>query len=475
LLKSITSYTDYENNIPTDFDYSPSVYNIGGFDDWVESVTQEIVLSSNYDSAFQWTAGAYYSKDENFWSFWIYNATVADNSGRPIVETEFGPYVIFDGTPLVSTETNLGGAFADSTWIDTTAKAVFFHGEFSVSDDLRFIAGLRYNDEEKYSFGGGSNFTAGGAPVTQLFINGSDPAIIPQTRLEAFAFDSSAPGASSVRKNYDNTTWKAGIVYDLNDDAMVYATASTGFLSGAVNNNGTGTDEQESEMFEIGAKSILMEGTLLLNVAAHHTEYTNLLSQFQTVFIDPDTGVETVLTSSINGGDIEARGLEVEMQYLPTREWSLGLVVTFLDAEFGEFGQTGPYQFNRGVPTEFESLSGETPGWSPDLVFNFFADYTFSLDSGATLTPGLMFMYSDSYNTSNLYVLDPNHDQDSYTKTDLRLTWLSPSRTYMVVAFIENIEDEAVLSRGNSGSQDPVTVGYLYPRNYGVMFQARWQ
>jgi hypothetical protein len=43
-----------------------------------------------------------------------------------------------------------------------------------------------------------------------------------------------------------------------------------------------------------------------------------------------------------------------------------------------------------------------------------------------------------------------------------------------VAAFIENIEDEAGLSRGNSGSQDVVQVGYLYPRNYGVRFQVRW-
>jgi outer membrane receptor protein involved in Fe transport len=227
-------------------------------------------------------------------------------------------------------------------------------------------------------------------------------------------------------------------------------------------------------MIEVGFKSILMDGTLRFNVAAHWTDYTNLLAQFQTTFIDPDTGVFVVSTSSINGGDIKANGLEFEVQYVPTVEWSLGLNAAFLDAEFGEFGQTPPYQFNRGVPTTFQDMNGETPGWSPDLVVNFFADYTYQLDSGATLTPGILFLYSDDYNTSNLYVLDPNHQQDSYTKTDLRLTWLSASGDYRVAAFANNIGDEAVLSRGNSNSQDPVTNGYLYPRNYGVEFQVRF-
>ena len=68
----------------------------------------------------------------------------------------------------------------------------------------------------------------------------------------------------------------------------------------------------------------------------------------------------------------------------------------------------------------------------------------------------------------------PKQYQDSYTKTDLRLTWRSASGDYTVAAFIENIEDEAVLSRGNNGSQDNVQTGYLAPQNYGVSFGVRW-
>ena len=473
LLKSLTSYTDYKNEIPFDFDYSPSPYNRGGFDEYVESFTQEVVLVSNYDSAFQWTTGAYYSKDkfENY--FWIFNQTVADNSGRPVVETEFGPYVLFDGTPLVSTATSLGGAFADSNWITGTTKALFLRGDWSVMDNLRLVGGVRWNNENKKAHGGGSNFTADG-PVTQLFTNGDAPLLIPSTRLQAFAFDENAPGANSTDEKYKNTSWMASVEWNLNDDMMFYGTYSTGFLSGALNNNGTHTEEQESKMFEIGMKSILLDGTLLFNLAAHDTKYENLLSQFQSIFVDPETGVNTVLTTTRNGGDIKAKGLELELQYRPNDEWSLGLNATFLNAEYGEFGQTSPYQFNRGVPTVPESVRGETPGWSPDFALNFFAEYYFNLENGSTLTPRILFSYSDSYNTSNLYSLDPNHDQDSYTKTDLRLGWNSPSGDYTVEAYVENIENEAVLSRGNNGSQDNVQTGYLYPRNYGIMFNVRF-
>ncbi len=212
-----------------------------------------------------------------------------------------------------------------------------------------------------------------------------------------------------------------------------------------------------------------MDGSLLLNVAAHSTEYTNLVAQFQTT-----TPGDRIVTTTINGGDIEATGVELELQWVPTDEWSLGLTAAFLDAEFGNFGQTSPYQLNRGVPTVFESVKGETPGWSPEVVVNLIAEYHFSLANGGTLTPAIMFAYSDEYNTSNLYSLDPSHDQDSFTKTDLRLTWRSESGQYTVAAYVENLEDEAVLSRGNNGSQDNVQTGFLYPQNYGVMFQVNW-
>ena len=467
LVKSITAYTDFENIIPFDFDFSPSPHNIGGFDDFVESFSQEIVVSSNNDSALQWTAGGYYSKDESQFAFWIFNETVRDDSTRP-VDPATG-FTVLDGTFLASRDVNLHGAFADNHNVDATTTAVFFQGEFSVSEALRLIAGVRYNEEDKDAFGGGSNFTPNG-PVTQLFTTGDSPVVIPTTRLQAFAYDPSAPGSNTVAQTYENTSWKAGIEYDFNDDMMFYVTASTGFLSGSLNNNGTFTDEQESEMFEVGIKSILMDGRLLFNVAAHDTEYTNLVAQLQTV--DPNTGI--VVTTTRNGGVIDASGIELELQYLPTAEWSLGFTMAFLDAEFGEFGQTSPYQLNRGVPTVFESVKGETPGWSPDLVANFITEYTLDLGDNGTLTPAIMFAYSDEYNTSNLYSLDPNHDQDSYFKTDVRLTWRSESGMFWVAAYIENLEDEAVLSRGNSNGSDIVQTGYLYPRNYGVSFHVGW-
>ena len=96
------------------------------------------------------------------------------------------------------------------------------------------------------------------------------------------------------------------------------------------------------------------------------------------------------------------------------------------------------------------------------------------LGDKGSLTPYAQFYYSDGYNTSNLLANDPAQQQESYTKTDLRLIWDAPSEDYSVEMFVENIEDEAVLGRGNNNSDDIVQNSYLYPRNYGVKVKARF-
>ena len=96
----------------------------------------------------------------------------------------------------------------------------------------------------------------------------------------------------------------------------------------------------------------------------------------------------------------------------------------------------------------------------------------FDLGKYGWLTPYAQFYYSDGYNTSNLFIIDPVFQQESFTKTDLRLTWSSPTYAYSVEGFVENVEDNAVLARSNNNSQDGAQTGFNYPRNYGVRLGA---
>ncbi|MDH3747604.1 MAG: TonB-dependent receptor [Gammaproteobacteria bacterium] len=491
-LKSITSVNDFTNDINFDFDFGPTPNQHGGYLEESEGWSQEFALLSNNESSFQWTAGFYYSDLEDFSSFYIYDKTVREDTAtiRPTVTVDINgvptDFTVLTATGIVSDETLLNNFFANAVQIDTEYFGVFGQAEFSVNDQLRLIGGLRYNDEEKKASCGGSNFTGDtnmDGTVDRVVnilpgVEGSSPFILPDSAIDVFSINCGASDAvtsamttmaSSSFGEFDNVTWRAGVEYDFNDEIMLYVTGSTGYLSGSASTQTT-TDEQESQVIEVGFRGVLLDNTLQFNGAVHYTEYTNLLTQRQE--IDPNTGI--VLTFSDNGGDIDAFGVELDAVWVPNDQLTLSGTLAYLDSEFGTFGQTNPYQLYRGEVSPFVDQSGETTPWSPELTFSGSAGYRYDLGDNGWFTPYLQTYYSDGYNTSNLLATDPAHDQDSYTKTDVRLIWDSPDETYSIEAFVENIEDSDVLARGNNNSDDVVQTSYLYPRNYGVKFRARF-
>ena len=486
-LKSITAYNDFNNDINFDFDFSPSQNSNGGYQEASEGLAQEIQLTSTHDGPLQWTAGLYVSSVEDFNSFYIYQQTVRDDSVRPTVTIpDLGEFTILSGTPLVSDATVLGGFFANAVQIDTDYLGIYSQVEYSVNDQLRLIGGLRYNDEEKSASCGGSNFTGdenNDGTVDRVVnvidgIAGTSPAVLPENARDLFTYNCGASDAITSANTiqdtdnipeFDNFTWRAGVEYDMNDDTMIYGTASTGYLSGSASTT-TSTDEQESQVIEFGFRSVLRDNTLQINGALHFTEYTNLLTQRQR--LDPNTGI--VLTFSDNGGDIEAWGLEFDATWVPTDRWTLTGTLAYLDSEFGTFGQSNPYQLFNGEVRGFIDQAGVTTPWSPEITLGASAAYLIDMGDKGTITPYLQTYYSDGYNTSNLLANDPSHQQDSFTKTDLRVMWDSADGMYTVEAFIENIEDADVLARGNNNGDDVVQTSYLYPRNYGMRLRARF-
>ncbi|MEL6361402.1 MAG: TonB-dependent receptor [Pseudomonadota bacterium] len=497
--KSITSYTDFGNNLGFDFDFSPQPFQAGGFNEDAEYFTQELQFSSNYDSRLQWTAGAYYSYDETDFNFFIYNqreaagrgadVPVLDNTGAPLLDGTGAPVSLplLTATPLLSNDPVLGGFFADNSPLETNYFGVYAQGTFDLTDRFRVIGGLRWDSESKELVGGGSNFTGdtdgdgiAEPPVVSVNPGGPFGGLLPQEDIGAvfgfFAFDDDADDA--IRTDFDaqqDLTWRGGLEYDLNDNALLYFTSSTGFLSGAARNNGTITDPLTSRVFEGGIKSILFDGQLKFNLAGHFTQYRNLLRQVQAEQV-LDDGTVIVITNSDNGGRFRAYGLELESLWVPNDQLQIGINASYLNAEFaGEFIQGNPYQlFNGQLTPNGIDVDGEATPWSPDFTASIFGSYTFDLGDKGTLTPYVQFYYSDGYNTSNLLSIDANQQQDSFTKTDFRLTWDAPDSwgNYSVEAFIENIEDEAVLARGNNNSSDIVQTGFLYPRNFGLRVRA---
>ena len=430
----ITSWTDWDSEFDWDGDWSPLPGYVYYWDEQTESITNELQFLYQGEN-LKATLGGYYSEDEIDFGFSQYRVSPPQGSFSD---------------------------FADWQEIETTTTGIFFQGEYSIIDNLRVIGGIRYSEEDKDtdSFSGSSTDEEGNP------LPGVNPTGLSGRAIDIYRY--TLIDENSANQSFDDTTYRAGIEWDMNDEVMFYVSYSTGFLSGGVNADGTAFDQQESEAYEAGMKSRWFEDTLQANVAIYYNEYTDLTTQ---ELVDVGGGV--FQTRTVNGGEIETSGLEADLTWIPTEQWIVSAGLSIMDNEYGDFGAANPFVQANGVDTVFLDLEDQTPPWAPDMTLSLSVGYDWDLGDMGHLTPFLQFYYSDEYNTDDV-VTYKQQEQDSYTKTDFRVIWESASMHMEAEAFVENIEDEEVLARTNVGGFDLVQTSYLYPRNYGVKFTYRF-
>ena len=404
-LKVIAAFSGVEGQNVSDFDYTGGAHGgndalnqgFAGRDQEQDATTLEVQMSSNDDGNLFWVAGLYYYTSEN-------------NNGFGF--TSNGQYLPYS--------TNRDDFVSDSS-------AIFGQATYSFSDTSRLILGARYNKDER-----------------EL--------------------------SSSSKFDDSEVTWKAGFEYDLGDSSMGYATASTGYRVGGVNGSGQVAagapptfDPETVTAMEVGYKTTLLDDTMLLNLALYHNQYRDMHAQsFVTACIDPND-LTTCIASEFteNGGEVDATGFEVEMQWVPTDNTFVNGTLSIQDSEFGEYNISqvpglGNFENRQDVTRTTGELAGagESPqlslrGWEPALNAGVTASLqvgrTFELANGSTLTPMLLTEYSGKYWSFDVNV--PGSEQDAYTRTDLRLVWENIDSGLELEFFVLNLEDEAVLTR----------------------------
>ena len=137
----------------------------------------------------------------------------------------------------------------------------------------------------------------------------------------------------------DGETHKANLTWHITDDAMVYATYSTGFRPGGINRR-TGVNPYKSdtlENFEIGAKTQFLDRHLTLNVALFLENWKDL--QFGL----SSAGALGVI-STYNAGDARIKGIEGDFNLILgdfTLSGSAAYVDAKLTTDFCPIGPTG--------------------------------------------------------------------------------------------------------------------------------------
>ena len=378
----LTSITSYENLHRREYnDWDATALALAGtyFDTTAHVFSQELRLASSGDGPFNWMIGAYYahqSMNERF------DSDFADSLGLA-TDTRY--------TQRVET------------------KAVFTQEEYKLTDQVKLIAGLRY-DDDKRSLG---NFVLNG-----IFLPGAP--VFPLTP----SVDQSI--------EHQRLSGKGEIEYKPNENVMLYAMVSEGIKSGGFTtyNGSQAAPPLKPEVlwaYEAGVKSNLLDDTLQLNGSVFWYHYEN--QQIQSA-VWGNTGP---VGSLVNAPKSHVYGGELSAIWQPTEALRITQSVGWKDGKFDEFDNflDIPASVAACVPASicvpplgnaiYDNKKGARIGFPP-LSYNGSINYTWQLD-GYTLDTGADWVFHDHLNP---LLLGPVFYVKSYWLADVNVT-LSPN------------------------------------------------
>lgn len=419
----------------------------------------DINLHSNYDSALQWTLGYFYY----------------DDSRKGDTSSEF----VWGYTDYTAPQNVSWGHWLYQGNGGTKSTAVYGQATYSFNDErTRLTGGLRYSTDKRKFYNRYVDF----GPQVHGYASGyySAHEEDPGSRFDFWpAFVDSTTGATenSYQTGKDNhTDWKLSLAHDISDNVMVYGTAATGYIAGAIAGGGSTdlTAPNEADSYEIGFKNTLLGGAMTLNIAAYYIKYDGLTTSS---FVAQG---ETIVAVGSVGGSMDSKGLEVEMSWQATDNLFISSGLGWNDSELKNFSRTvlnrvfrdgGDYEIGSGPVgdsgnSQVFELSGQTARFSPNWTFYLDAAYTFDMGSAGSLVPGLYFYASDDYKTTNIPYFFTH--QDSYATLDLRLTWHQAQGPWAVQGYVNNVTDKTVQIGSDQFSEGRAIADFNRPLTWGV-------
>lgn len=379
-----------------------------------ESFTQELRLNTQLNGPWQIMLGAFYQD----------------------VENKQGQLLTFEGDPSLDL---FGGAllFDATTNQDLNQLAFFGEVSFDMTDQLTAVVGVRHYDYDK--------------KVTDI----------------ADGVFNGGPSQGALENDDSGQTYKFGLTYMPNEASTYYATFAEGFRlggphpdvpadicdidprDGLIDGVDVALPDQiasdELDSFEVGAKFYLADGRATLNVAAYQINWE---------------GIPVALTANcgfgvtVNAGEAESQGLEVEGQLLLTDIWSMNYGLSYVNTELTEDAP--------GLGSSGERLPGsaETQG-----SLGLQAEFDFA---GRLMFARADVAYIGKY-YNNLQEQGPN--AGGYTTVNLRIG-ADISDDISIDLFARNLTNKEGLTWVETEIGDG-RANYMRPRTIGIQLRAR--
>ena len=336
--------------------------------------------------------------------------------------------VITRGAPVSGEAVGLGldpGMLTDPAVVqdytlDSRNWSVFGQGEWDISDNLTFIAGLRWSQDDK------------DLRFATTFQSPSDGI----TGIDLFDLNAAAAAANSDRDTVDYGDWAGRIQLDwrTSDDTLVFASFNRGIKGGNfapsanVRLNNVRHEEEVLHAFEVGVKTELADGKARLNATAFYYDYDDYQA-----FTFSDG------TPSISNADATNLGAEIELFLLPTENWDIILGASYQNSEVDNVEtpqqQVTPVGFSVDWPIDF--LNGVELPNAPTFNLNYLFRYNWDVSNG-----NVAIQFDGAYYDDQFYEVTNGGAafQEAYNVSNFSVTWSNDE--WKLTGWLKNAFDE---------------------------------
>ena len=439
-VKSITGYRTTDAIYSNATDYSPVDIVSIEYTDEYDVLSQEFQFISSAESAFNYTAGLYYYRqDATTNRDVVLGNDFADNFVGPLYAAgAFAPFGIPAGLPnaVVSQLIGFGPPLSkvyNRGEVQTTSYAAYFNGAYQMTDRWKLGFGARWSTEDKEV-----DWLLDGRNSGIFFIGstGADP-MNPSPLINDRTDDFFAPAVS--------------LSYALSDESNVYVRYAAGYKSGGFNldyinenelsaNQGLEFDKETVDSFELGLKGSYFDGRLLMNLAAFIANYDDYqVNQF----VDLGGGRTSIRIN--NAAKVETMGFEAESTIRVTEDFTLQASLGLLEAEFDSFpggGSAGADASGNKLTSAPETSFALAGIWHREVP----ALQSTLLVRGDVTHTGEFFTTADnvsetSYNSAFPGTI-PYGQIEERTELNARIGLMSDNETWEVYAWGRNLTDE---------------------------------
>ncbi len=439
-LASITSYDRYtlhdlQDTDSSDFDFSTVAPQAprggsanGGFFK-INSVTQELRLTSPAEQRLRYVAGLYYSRTSSERDFVRGSNTLGTYNGL---------------SSLPTTNSTAYSSYLSRAWASN--YAAFGQATFDLTKKFSLIGGLRVNRENiSYQFFDRGNNVTYGVPACST--------ASPTVRISTCNHDTAVTGKAGAEYHFSPdvmlfATWSRGykgLAYDLTSTLTTRTPVASGPLAGVPTADAVAAKQpiapETANSYEVGIKSAMFDHRVTLNITA----FDEIFHGFQAQSRDQLTG-QNVLNSI---GQVTSWGVEMEAAAKIGSHLTLSSAATYNKATMDRFPNANCYGAQtaaQGCVGGQQDLSGKPLFNAPEWNFNVNGQYVVPFANtglDAFFTAGYRWQSKVIYNL----LQDPDSIQDAYGIANIAVGLGNEHWKFTV--FVNNLFDKSyALTKG---------------------------